>query len=357
MSNKKIDMKRIGIVTITGSIVNYGNQLQNYAVQKVLQKMEYNAETIYDVRWVKNPILLWSYWKSIIHLVTRYKYSPVKHKKSLRFFFWNRKYIKHSPIVIHSIDDEQKLLCIYDGFVVGSDQIWGPTYISELAFLDFAPKNLRVAYCPSFGISDLPNDKKAYYSKSLNTFSALSVRENQGREIIKDLIGREASVLIDPTMMLDKQEWDKIAVSSPMKEFILVYLLGESSITYENYIYDIAKKNNLEIIDLTNHPKFSASNPSEFIGLIRESQMVITDSFHGAVFSLLYHKDLVLLDRIGSFDMSSRMQTLWDKFQIKPQKIINGIYEVKNTNWCEFEYILEEEREKASSFLSTSIQI
>lgn len=350
-------MKRIGIVTISGSIVNFGNQLQNYAVQKVLQKMGYKAETIYDVRWVKNPVSLWSYWKSIIHLVTRYKYSPVKHKKSLRFFFWNQKYIKRSPIIIHSVDDEQKLLCVYDGFVVGSDQIWGPTYISELAFLDFAPENLRVAFCPSFGVSNIPDDKKAYYSKSLNAFSALSVRENQGLEIIKKLTGRDASVLVDPTMMIDTREWDKIVSTVPMKEFILVYLLGESSIAYQNYISNIAKKNNLEIIDLKNHPKYSASNPSEFIGLIRESQMVITDSFHGAVFSLLYHKDLVILDRLGSFDMSSRLHTLWDKFKINPQKINNGIYEVKNKNWSEFEYILEEEREKAFSYLSTSIRI
>lgn len=350
-------MKRIGIVTISGSIVNYGNQLQNYAVQKVLQKMGYNAETIYDVRWVKNPILLWSYWKSIIHLVTRYRYFPVKHKKALRFFLWNRKYINHCPIIIHSVEDEQKLCYLYDGFVVGSDQIWGPTYISELAFLDFAPEKLRVAYCPSFGVNDIPEDKKAYYSKSLNAFSALSVRENQGQKIIRELTGRDALVLIDPTMMLNKQEWDQIIFEGLMKKYVLVYLLGETSIAYQNYICATAKKNNWEIIDLTNHTKYSASNPSEFLGLIRDSQMVITDSFHGAVFSLLYHKDLVLFDRLGCFDMSSRLQTLWDKFKIRPNKVNTGIYEVKNTNWCEFEYILEEEREKANAYLSTSILI
>lgn len=229
-------------------------------------------------------------------------------------------------------------------------------YISELAFLDFAPEKLRVAYCPSFGVNDIPEDKKFYYSKSLNAFSALSVRENKGQEIIKELTGRDASVLIDPTMMLQSREWDKIALEGPNKKYILVYLLGEKSIAYQNYICGIAKKNNLEIIDLTNHPRYSASNPSEFVGLIRDSQMVITDSFHGSVFSLLYHKDLVLLDRLGNFDMSSRLQTLWSKFGIKPINIDNGIYEIFGTKWSEFELILEKERKQAKAFLSNSIR-
>lgn len=349
--------KKIGIVTICGPLSNFGNQLQNYAVQRILMKLGYEAETIQDVRFCKNPLSIFTYWKAIIHYITKYKYNVRSHGKPLNFFFWHRKYIKNAPILIRDIVDEKKLVDYFDGYVVGSDQIWGPLCpwdSSELAFLEFAPKNQRVAFAPSFGSGDIPNDRKEEYRKWLSAFKALSVREYRGAEMIKELTGRDAKVLVDPTMLLSTDEWNEIASMGPKQKYILLYTLGELTDEYKEYINKISNETNGVVIDIMNHPNFSGSNPSDFIGLIRDSQMVITDSFHGSVFSLLYHKRLVLLERKGTYDMMSRLKTLWDKFGIS-LKVYNGISLVSEIDWSTFEEKLSKEREYAINYLQTNL--
>lgn len=349
-------MKKIGIVTIVGPLGNYGNQLQNYALQQTLSKLGLYSETIQDIRFCKNPLSIFTYYKAIIHSFTRYKYKPLNHKKPLNFFFWHKKYIKNAPILIKSIEDEKKLLNYFDGFVVGSDQIWGPLCpwdSSELAFLDFAPQELRVAYSPSFGSSEIPDKRKDEYKSYLSGFKALSVREYKGAEIIKNLIGIEVPVLIDPTMLLTTDEYDKIATSGPQRKYIFLYMLGDLIEQYRDYINIISKENDWEIIDIMKNPQFAGSNPSDFIGLIRDSQMVITDSFHGTVFSLLYHKPLILFNRKGTFDMYSRLETLWKKFEI--QSVENNDISQININWDKFEQILQKERQVSINFLKDNL--
>lgn len=349
-------MRKIGVVTICGPLGNFGNQLQNYAVQMVLKKLGCQAETIQDVRFCKNPLSIFKYYKAIIHYITRYKYNARSHKKPLSFFFWHKKYIKNAPILIRKTEDEKKLLHYYDGFVVGSDQIWGPLCpwdSSELAFLAFAPEDKRVAFAPSFGSSDIPEDRRQEYAEYLSKFKALSVREHRGAEIIKELTGRDATVLVDPTMLLSVSEWNKIANDGPNFEYILVYMLGDMSQEYKEYINQTAATNNWKIIDIMNDPNYSGSNPSDFIGLIRDSQMVITDSFHGAVFSLIYHKQIALLGRIGAHDMSSRLSTLLRTFNIKGTQN-KGVMQL-DVDWAQFEEQLLKEQKVALNFLQNNL--
>ena len=349
-------MKKIGVVTICGPLGNFGNQLQNYAVQVILKRLGYQAETIQDVRYCKNPLSIYTYYKAIVHYITRYKYNARNHKKPLSFFFWHKKYIKNAPILIRKTEDEDKLLHYFDGFVVGSDQIWGPLCpwdSSELAFLAFAPEEKRVAFAPSFGSSNIPEDRRQEYVEYLTKFKALSVREHRGAEIIKELTGRDATVLVDPTMILSIAEWNKIANDGPNFKYVLVYILGNMSQEYKEYIDRASTNNNWKIIDIMNDPNYSGSNPSDFVGLIRDSQMVITDSFHGAVFSLLYHKKMALLGRIGAHDMSSRLSTLLRTFNI--EGIQNkGVMQL-DVDWAQFEEQLLKEQKLALNFLQNNL--
>lgn len=349
-------MKKIGIVTICGPLGNFGNQLQNYALQIVLKKLGYQAETIQDIRFCKNPLSIFTYYKVIIHFIARYKYVPKNHKKTLNFFLWHKKYIKNAPILIRKTEDEKKLLHYFDGFVVGSDQIWGPLCpwdSSELAFLAFAPEDKRVAFAPSFGSSDIPKSRRQEYAEYLTKFKALSVREHRGAEIIKELTGRDATVLVDPTMLLSIAEWNKIAKDGPNFNYILVYILGDMSQEYKDYIDQISADNNWKIIDIMNDLNYSGSNPSDFVGLIRDSQMVITDSFHGTVFSLLYHKQLTIFNRIGTYDMSSRLSTLLRTFNIKGMQ--NDSVMRLDVDWAQFEELLSKEQKLALNFLQNNL--
>ena len=130
-------------------------------------------------------------------------------------------------------------------------------------------------------------------------------------------------------------------------------MLGETPIEYMNFIKKQSEENSWEIIDIMKHPIYSSSDPSDFVSLIRYSQMVITDSFHGSVFSLLYHKKLYLLERLGVEDMSSRLSTLWNLFNVKIEKI-DGISLV-NVNWDSFEKKLVKLREESISYLKQNL--
>jgi hypothetical protein len=130
-------------------------------------------------------------------------------------------------------------------------------------------------------------------------------------------------------------------------------MLGDMSQEYKEYINQTAATNNWKIIDIMNDPNYSGINPSDFIGLIRDSQMVITDSFHGAVFSLLYHKKIALLGRIGAHDMSSRLSTLLRTFNM--EGIQNkGVMQL-DVDWAEFEKQLLKEYNLALNFLLNNL--
>ncbi len=354
--------KKIGIVTITGSS-NYGNKLQNFAVQKILQEMGYDAETIIDLRFKKNPMSWLTYIKPIMHYVTRIKYVPSAHKKVLSFCWWSRHYIKWSPILIRKTEDEKKLNSRYDGFLVGSDQIWGPYCpwdSSELAFFTFAERHKRIAFAPSFGTDTFPPERIGEYRERLNGFNKLSVRESNGAEIIKSLTGKEAEVLVDPTMVLNRKYWDEIAEPVNLQaKYILVYTLGELTGEYSQYINSMAKENGYKIIDLMKDNCFSTGHPGTFVGLIKNANYIVTDSFHGSVFAMIYHKPLVMLRRKGNENaMFTRLENLMSLFQLEPdvKKSSDKIYFLK-TDWKSVDTIMEREKQKSLNYLKSALAL
>ena len=352
--------KRIGIVTITGSS-NYGNKLQNYAVQCILEKMGYIAETIIDLRYKKNPMSWLTYYKQIIHFLTHIKYEPGAHKKVLTFCWWSKRFIKWSPIKIHKIEDEQKLNSRYDGFLVGSDQIWGPYCpwdSSELAFFTFAERHKRIAFAPSLGTDTFPKDRTEEYKTWLNGFNKLSIREIRGAEIIKSITGRDAEVLVDPTMLLTQKEWDVIAEKTRIKnKYILIYTLGELTDEYSQYIRELSKQKSCQIIDIMRDKRFAGGHPGTFVGLIKNAEYVVTDSFHGSVFSLIYHRPLIILRRKGNENaMFSRLENLMHLCNLKPDKTANERILPLCINWTYVDSIIEREREKSIEYLKSALK-
>ena len=141
---------------------------------------------------------------------------------------------------------------MYDCFVCGSDQVWNPNTACSAYFLQFAPEHKRIAFAPSFGIGELPESVKPVYQKWLSEIPQLSVREERGAEIIKELTGRDVPVLPDPTLCLPREEWEKIERRPAFAEgaYVLTYFLGNETNKYRNYIEAYARKNGLRIIEL-----------------------------------------------------------------------------------------------------------
>lgn len=347
---------KIGIVTITNDGYNFGNRLQNYALQTILERMGYDVETLNrPIRG--NQRLWWKRKKMVLHYFLPYR-RKIVHLKAGNFYFWNRRYIKWSNRV--ATDDILPLLGKqYDYLIAGSDQIWNPKFIwgeDPYMFLQFAKPEQRIAYSPSIGLDEIPQENITQYEDWWRDWNALSCREYTGANIISRVINKKVPTLIDPTLLLSSEDWCKLTkgIKTP-KKYIFVYMLGEITGEYKEYIDKLAHENQCEVVDVMNDIRYAGGNPSVFVALIQNAERVIADSYHAMVFAMLFHLPFTFIDRVGwGMNMNSRVQTLLDKFGI-PIKRLNAITELP-IDWDVFEERLYQERKSAMSYLEKALK-
>lgn len=386
---------KVGIITINGN-ENYGNVLQNYAVQEVLKEVGADGETITNLTQYGHSIntekkikkFTLSYIKKYITSQLNYRYNiknsnqgllkvikfyynnkdkieSIKEVRKKNFIQFKNEYIKHSkynldinkPWLSEQIDE-------YSYFVSGSDQVWNPTYpsTSSINFLQFAPEEKRISISPSFGINKIPKELEEDYKTWLEGIPNLSVREEQGKKIIKDLCGREAKVLCDPTMAISQKKWIEVEEKPNYlknSKYILTYFLGDKTKEYDKFINSIAQKENLDIINLfdVTDLRAYATSPQEFLYLIHHAALVCTDSFHGAVFSIIMNTDFITFSRKETGNsMESRMQTLLSKFELENRdyKKINR-EDIFNLNFSHTKDILKTCKDEMIDFLKEAM--
>ena len=364
-------MKKIGIITLNGYF-NYGNRLQNFALQESLKKYNFEVETVWIEKdrinnkaksnklqtVVKNP-------KSLIKKVyTKAYLNPLNEKRKFRFKQFSNQFINETTTSISEANLPTDLLNEYDYFVTGSDQVWNPyfTNASSLYFLTFAPREKRIAYSPSFGISEIPTWCESEFKEWLKGMEHISVREDAGAEIIRNLTGREAEVLADPTLLLSKESWLSIAKpfsNKPKESYLLTYFLGEIPVDTKILINDISNKYNLKVVNLAQvkQRKYYLTDPAEFLDFINSATLFFTDSFHGSVFSLLFETPFVITDRKGSIpSMNSRIQTLLSKYGLEDRHISKiDDTDIFNVDFTHVETILNDERSKANEYLANAL--
>lgn len=372
---------KVGIVTLHG-YENYGNKLQNYALQEVIKDLGFTVETVVITNTQNNEkkylqkinkattMSFKEIYKKIYARINRKKTYYINRKlinerincfKDFSDIYLTEKFYSNEKLELGKVDEE------YDYFITGSDQVWNPLYINKLPiyFLTFANKNKRISYAPSFGRSNIPKEYEERFRKWILGINRLSVREEAGSKIIKDLTGKDAIVLVDPTLMLTKEQWlsiSKGAPNKPSKGYILTYFLGGISKENKNYINTVAKQNELDIInmaDLKDRDTYK-TGPSEFIDYINSANVFLTDSFHGVVFSILMETPFIVYKRISkSASMYSRIETLLDMFDLKSREAqnIKNMEEIFNVDYSHVPPILEEERKKSLDYLKEALNI
>lgn len=369
---------KIGIATIV-DYKNYGNRLQNYALQEVLKSLGAEVETIVNqpYRPEDNRSALVRYMERMKELGIKGNVSRVSEKlkgdpkekllneKKRQFKEFSDKYINETDYTVDPLAIPNTLRDQYDFFVTGSDQVWNPTYRkgSPFDFLAFAPVNKRVAYAPSFGVATIPDEFKENYTKWLSECASLSVREDAGAQIIESLTGRQAPVLVDPTLLLSKNDWltfAKPAKVKPQNKYLLTYYLGKLANDKQELIQEVAKEHDLQIVNLADYDDadFYTITPDEFVDMINSAAVFFTDSFHGAVFSILLEKPFVVFERVSKVpSMNSRIDTLLNKFELIDRKF----EAINKDNLFDIDYshispILEKERNKSLSYLNQAFQ-
>ena len=351
-------MKKIAILTINDD-TNYGNRLQNYAVQKTLQKLNFSVETINNQKNIVGINIIKKKIKNIIKKLLNFK----RFRRYNAFIKFNKN-IKYSKIYIDSNHVPKDLKKKYDFFITGSDQVWNPSIgrLSDIDLLNFADNNQKISFSASFGISNIPESLKSRVKNNIETFKAISVREDAGKEIIAELTDRkDTEVLIDPTMMLDAKEWDNITKKPKMlkcKKYILKYFLGNLSETRKKEIERFAEENDCEIIDiLDQNSPFYRTGPSEFLYLEKNAFLICTDSFHSCVFAILYNRPFIVFEREDKEEkMNSRIDTLLTKFNLSDRRFSGNLAKQSlNHDYMDAYKILYEEIKKAEKFLKKAL--
>ncbi len=348
---------KVGILTIIDNN-NYGNRLQNYAVQCILQKLNNEVYTIINYPFLnskKNYILRKIKWK----LKKKTKLVNSAREDNFEKFNCNILYFQ-KKITAYSYEKS------FDYVLAGSDQVWNPNFgrLRDVDLLCFVKPEKRVAFSASFGVNDIPEKMQKHVGESLKSFKAISVREDAGKKIIEKLTGRtDVKVLIDPTMMLTADEWDKVSKKPTMlknDKYILNYFLGNLSDERRNEINRIAKENNCEVINiLDKESPFYECGPSEFLYLEKNAFLICTDSFHSSVFGILYNTPFLVFEREdNNVSMNSRLDTLLSKFKLEDRRYKGKITKKDlKCDYTEAYNILDKERIKSMNFLKKALDI
>lgn len=382
---------KTGIITLVGN--NYGNRLQNYAVQELLKeygdvytvKYEKKVSTAvkqsrlkkYTLNHIKAAVD--SRLLNIYHLsnrkmntVTRFTYF-IKHRNEIKtalskrdeaFRVFDETYINYEKELLHLTgDDNEDWVKSYDAWVCGSDQIWNPTYptATRNAFLQFASEHRRIALSASIGLSDI-KAMLPEYADWMKGIPYLSVREERAAEIVGTLTDKKAEVFLDPTMLIPLEKWCEITDAAHTKlpeHFAVGYFLGVREKVYLDYIQNEIK--DLDYVDLLNGEatEYLTFGPDHVIDAIRKAEIVFVDSFHGAVFSILFHKQFVVFERSEEGKtMNSRLETLLKRFGLE-----NRIYTGNNIemlrqpiNYSGVDKILIAERVRVRTFLDQAME-
>ena len=333
---------RIGIITHYYKSLNYGGVLQAYALCRYLNKQGYEAKQICYDRSEDPPFWGCRLFKIMgrpLLKVIRKKQKQKNLSDEQRELFQERKeaisqfrqnFIPHTNQV-YTAKNIQKSNGQFDIFIVGSDQVWHPYAVCDAYLLDFVESRTpKIAYAASFAVDRLDKRQASCYQKNLSTFSAISVREKSGIGLLERMNILNAQVVLDPTLLLKKAEWNQICdprCVSP--NYLFCYFLG-SSIEQRKAAAKYAQKNGLVIVTLPNlggefvrecdevfgDIQLYAVSPQQFISLIKYADAVITDSFHASVFSIIYQKDFLVFPRDDLTEISSRISDLLQVFSM-----------------------------------------
>lgn len=354
---KNINNSNIGIITIY-DMNNIGNRLQNYATYYILS---HYGKTINIKNNLYRKVTIMHKMKKIIKKLLHSKDS----QKATNFAKFEKNICDTKAYLDENTKIDKEISSIKT-FIVGSDQVWNPKFgrLSEADLLTFVNNGQKISFSASFGISELPEDKKEFTRRNLEKFKAISVREDAGKDIVEDLTGRkDIEILVDPTMLLSANEWDRVS-KKPKKlkkeqKYILNYFLGEYLPEWKNQIEKIAKENNCEIINLlSKDDSFYISGPSEYLYLEKNAFLVCTDSFHSSVFSIIFDTPFIVFDRSqkGIEPMNSRIDTLLKRFNLENRRFNGKIHnDILYCDYSKAKKILEKEKQKSFNFLKRAL--
>lgn len=309
---------KIGIITIN-SAYNYGCVLQAWSLERYLEKEGHQTWIInYRPPEIDEVYRLFEERKRFANLGLNAVYNGLRRikfhltqgkriRKAKKFEeFINRTMHTTKPFVSYRELEAQEAGAPYDVLITGSDQVWNSSITKGLKpayFLEFDHTGKKkISYASSIGKTELTSEEQEFFARSLQKYSAVSVREQSAKDLLAPLIKQEISVAADPTLLLEKSDFDTLKKPSRFREeYLLVHIIGEDE-NVKKIAAAMSKILNLPIVQNRGKKqyerelgRFADAGPKEFIGLIEGASFVVTNSFHATLFAILYERNFITI--------------------------------------------------------------
>lgn len=374
-------------------IYNYGSVLQSYALQQFVCNTGREIEVInyHDVanRAQKVEILLKLKLKDLLNInkiVSKLNMKrEMKCDESYFHIVYERKKSYDEFVAKHfflskkcgSISEVQRLCAEYHTILLSSDQLWGPAdLIRDYHTLRQFPKNKkRVAYATSFGVANLPTFLNTVVYDFIPQIDCVSVREKSGQNLIKKICGRDVPVVVDPTMLLSKEQWKAVFSEDRIikERYVFCYFLGENK-KHIQAVKEFCGEKKLKLVSILHPENYNTKGyrfadiypdgvgPAEFLNLIYNAEYVVSDSFHASVFSSIFNKKFMVFDRYNSTageSRNTRIENLLNMLELTDrhftyQNTLSSLMD-KEIDWCLVSRRLEQSRNYSIEYLENSL--
>jgi len=371
-------MKKFGQVTMFGN--NYGACLQAFALQHILlengfevELVNYGGKKIVEgenvnpiVRTIKKMARLGIF--GVVKYIINYSY--IKNNKAAYNNF-RKNHLKISSKIYYRNKNLNELNNDYDFFIAGSDMLWSEEFLEDwkFYFLSFAPKEKCFSYAPSFGQNALSAENVVKVKSYLEKISKLSCREEKGVKLIKDITSLDVPQVVDPTLLLDANIWNEIIGNNDRiikNKYCFGYLFGSIDSARKELLRKL-KSGFDKVYRLSNKKEGTTVpmdyvSPIEYLRLFRDSEFVITDTFHGLMFSIIFRKPFIVLERHDGSKwakQSDRMVSTLEMFgladrYVNPEKI--DISKYLTLDYTKYEEKIEFCRNKSLNYLMAVLE-
>lgn len=367
-------MKKVGILT-EHRARNFGSCLQAYALQTAINQLGHKAEIVdYRPIAIENSFGVFivdlykqakgnikSLIKFFINLVV---FAPFRYRREKNFEEFRNKYFSLSSYSFDKYNNKADSMIKNDVYVCGSDQIWNPKITYGLDPMYFAyPMDetaIKMSYAASIGLSDI-SDYAEDFKKYVESLDVISVREVSAQNMLSEITDRKVSVVLDPTLLLKKEDWMSLFADreKPKSPYILVYSLKVDE-EMVKYARKLSEEKGLPVIffDLRKRygnnsiSKFTA-DPIDFIYYLYHADYVVTNSFHGTVFSVIFEKKFVCVPMQGT---SSRMIDLLNTIDLNSRLINDDFMMEQDIDYRNAKLVIQQKREESLELLRNAIE-
>lgn len=373
----------IGIVTFHASY-NCGSILQAMALKQILEKKGHKVEIINFSSEGQQKLYSVFYKKLTLKNIIKNFLCIRGYSKIKKHYCQYKEYITHAFLLkgdyFHSSNEIKKAHHQYDMLIAGGDQIWNVNCddFSTVYFLDFDDNTYKISYSPSLGATDITKSPRAQdYKNLLMKFNALSCREVNGKKWLEQLTGREVELIADPTMLLTEKDWEEKInhnIEYPFAQEFIFYYAFSYSAENNKCVQRLAEEHNLKVVvidakqwfikGLDRYKNFilcEQTGPEAFLNLMKDSKCVVTTSFHGTVFSLIFHKNFIYINNKNHELTDDRTS-----FLLKQMNLMDHYIFAEDVTWkkimepIDYGYVkksIDTMKKKANNYLDNNIKM